>query len=112
MNEGFSAVVGAGAAMDEIELFKALNSGGDGTTGEANAVAERFDGLRAEVEEDFEQGEIGLCGKAVSAHTVFVLKAELLVELPGKEVEMLARMLDYFSHISGIKPKNLDVKAL
>lgn len=48
----------------------------------------------------------------MGAHTVFVLKAELLVKLPGKEVEMLARMLDYFSHIDGVKPKYLDVKAL
>ena len=111
VDEGFSAVVGVGAAMDVIELFKALNGGCNRTTGEANAIAERFDALGTEVVEDFKEGEIGLRGKAVGAHTVLVLMAELLVELPGKEVEMLAGMLNYFSHITGIKPKYLDVKA-
>jgi hypothetical protein len=79
VDEGLAAVSGVWAAVDVALLFKSLNGGGNGAAGEADAVAERFDGLGAEVVEDFKEGEIGLRGEADFAEICVVGLAELLV---------------------------------
>lgn len=60
MNEGLASISGVGASVDVPLLFESLNGGSDGSAGEADAVTECLDGLRAEVMEDFKEGEIGL----------------------------------------------------
>ena len=98
MDEGLPAVAGVGAAVDVVLFFEALDGGGDGTTGEADAVAQGFDGLGAEAVEDFKEGEIGLGGEAAFFDGGLIALAERLVEFPYDEVEVFAGMKGNFSH--------------
>lgn len=98
MDEGLPAVTGVGAAVDVVLFFEALDGGGDGTAGEADAVAQGFDGLGAEAVEDFKEGEISLRGKAAFFDAGLIALAELLVEFPDDEVEVFTGMKGNFSH--------------
>lgn len=79
VNEGLATVAGVWAAVDVALLFESLNGGCDGAAGEADAVAERFDGLGAKVVQDFEEGEIGLGAESGFVEICVVVLAELLV---------------------------------
>lgn len=98
VDEGLAAVTGVGAAVDVVLFFEALDGGGNGTAGEANAVAQGFDGLRAEAVEDLQKGKIGLRGEAAFFDGGLIALTELLIEFPGNEVEVFAGMKGYFSH--------------
>jgi len=92
MDEGFPAVIGVGAAVDIVLFFEALDGGGGGTAGEADAVAQGFDGLRAEAVEDLKEGKIGLRGEAAFFDGALISLAERLVEFPDNEIEVFAGM--------------------
>lgn len=98
MDEGLPPVTGIGAAVDVVLFFEALDGSGDRTAGEADAIAQGFDGLRTEAVKDFKEGEIGLRGEAAFFDGDLIGLAELLVEFPDNKVEVFTGMEGNFSH--------------